>query len=402
MTNLGGRRRPRPLRIAFVTAALNPGGSERQMLLIAEGLPRDEFKVDFICLQAAGPYAARARAAGATVHTLSFRGRREWRGGWPSFVVSLVTNALRYVVLTVWRYDIVDAWLYNAYVLASLTRPLTWPRALLGGRRSLSDFKARFTRLQKWSGSASVGALDLIVANSDAVRRDVILREGLDPSRVRVIHNAALPAIAMPPEDRRRRRAAWGASDDTVVVGCVANYKPGKGIELLIGAFAGVVALARRDVRLVLVGDGALRPRLESLRRELGLEGLVTLHGRELEARAIYGAFDVFAFASESEGFPNVVLEAAAAGLAIVATSAGGTVEIIDDGQTGRLVPIGDQQAFGRALAELCDDPDERRRLGAAAAAGVERRYGGPRMVAQFADLYRTMASRGRRPWGRR
>jgi glycosyltransferase involved in cell wall biosynthesis len=373
------------------------------MLLLAEGLPRLGFAVDFVCLSAPGAYAARARAAGATVHVLSFKGPREWRGSRPGYVLDILLNVLRFVRLTAWRYDVVDAWLFHAYALAAVMRPAVWPRGLLAGRRSLSDFKSGFPRWRRLADWLAARAVDLTVANAEAVKANVVQREDADPARVRVIHNAVLPPYPMTPDEARRRRASWGASDDTVVIGSVANYKRHKGVELLIRAVAGLVDPAdRARLRLVLVGEGPLRSELEQLILDLELADVVILNGREHEARSVYGAFDVFAFASEAEGFPNVVLEAAAAGLPIVATPAGGTVEIVTQGETGLLVPIGDEGALVAALRSLIDDPAERQRLGAAAQREVLRRYGGDRMIEEFAALYRALAHGGRRPWRRR
>ena len=91
----------------------------------------------------------------------------------------------------------------------------------------------------------------------------------------------------------------------------------------------------------MLIGEGPLRPDLAALIAELGLGGVVVLAGAAPDARNVVGAFDVAVQASESEGLPNAVLEAAAAGVAIVATDVGGTREILDDGRAGCLVQSG-------------------------------------------------------------
>jgi glycosyltransferase involved in cell wall biosynthesis len=182
------------------------------------------------------------------------------------------------------------------------------------------------------------------------------------------------------------------------VIGCVANYKPGKGLELLIRATARLVTvLGNRDLRLVLVGDGHHRPVLEALRAELDVTDVVILHGTEPEAEHLFGAFDIAALASESEGLPNVVLEAAAAGLPIVATAAGGTTEIITDRVTGLLVDVGDEIGFAAALERLCRDAEGGRRMGAAAREDVVARFGVGRMVDEFADVYRELTGRRER-----
>jgi glycosyltransferase involved in cell wall biosynthesis len=384
----------RRIRVALITGGLVPGGAERQMLLLAEGLPRAEFSVDFICIKLAGDYAERARAAGARVRVLGLLGKKE--SGWPLpiYLPYLAWTVLRFVRMTAGRYDILDAWLYHAYALATATRLLTRPRAVIAGRRSLSAFKVRFNRFERIGDAIARRGTDVIVANSEAVRADVIEREHLDPKGIRMIHNGVPPAEPMTLPERRALREGWGAGDDTVVIGCVANYKPHKGLELVIRSVARLARATGPELRLVLVGDGRLRPELEALRRDLGAEREVVLHGLEPDARRLYGAFDIAVLASEAEGLPNVVLEAAAAGLPIVATAAGGTAEILRDGATGRLVPIDDEDAFVEALAALRADPIAQKRLGDAARADIEARFGVARMVAEFADLYRELAAR--------
>jgi glycosyltransferase involved in cell wall biosynthesis len=387
------------VRVALVTASLVAGGAERQMLLLAEGLPHDAFAVEFICLKLAGEDAQRARAAGATVRVLGLKGKRE--SGWPLplYAVYVAWKVGRFIgMAAARRYDVIDAWLFHAYALATITRPFTRPRAVLAGRRSLSEFKAQFGRPERLADALARRGSDLLVANSEAVKADVVGREGVAPDRIRVIHNGVQLAESMTVHERRRRRAAWAATDDTIVIGCVANYKPFKGLELLIGVIANLaVRLGHRRLRLVLVGEGILRPMLEALQRELEVEDLVILHGAEPVATRVYAAFDIAALASEAEGLPNVVLEAAAAGLPIVATAAGGTPEVISDGVTGLLVDVGDEEGFTDALERLCRDRAAAERLGAAARSDVAQRFGVDQMVAAFASLYREVSEPTRR-----
>ena len=139
-----------------------------------------------------------------------------------------------------------------------------------------------------------------------------------------------------------------------------------------------------------------MRPDLERQVVALGLEGRVRLHGTELDPRPMYCAFDLVAQSSMSEGLPNVLLEAASAGRPVVATAAGGSGEIVIDGETGLLVPTEDLHALVAALRHAIEDPDLRRRIGAAARAHVDERFGMARYVREWGDLYEELAeSRG-------
>jgi glycosyltransferase involved in cell wall biosynthesis len=215
-----------------------------------------------------------------------------------------------------------------------------------------------------------------------------------------VIRNGVVVPPPVREDVRRRMRARWGAGDDAVVVGSVANYRPGKGHLTLIEAFARACR-ERPTLRLVLVGEGRLRAGLEQRIAELGLTGRIVLHGAERDARPLNAAFDLAVLASEAEGMPNALLEAAAAGRALLSTAAGGAVEIALDGSTGLVVPVGDAGALAAAMGRLVDDAELRARLGAAARDHVARSFGMDRFVASFAEMY-VRAAANRRSSARR
>ena len=167
--------------------------------------------------------------------------------------------------------------------------------------------------------------------------------------------------------------------------------------DLLIDAFARLLP-QHPGLRLVLVGDGDLRPRIEQQIELLGLDDRVWLTGIASELPRLYHAFDLFVQASNSEGLPNVLLEASAAALPMVATAAGGSDEVVHDGQTGLLVPIDDLDALTSAIHRAITDSDLRRVIGAAARELIEREYGMERFVHEYADLYRQQLSAKRAP----
>jgi len=376
----------RPLRVAFLNASLDIGGSERQMVALAERLARDRFSPAFVLLSRRGPLADRADAAGIPIRVL------DWgRGHSPVQRAPDVARLIR--TLRAGRFDIVDAWLFHGYALAGLTRPLTRVPVLVAGRRSLSDHKRTFARADWTLDRLTRARADAIVANAQAVREEVAAYEGLDPGRIRVIHNGIDGPPPMAEAARAAIRAGWGARPGDVVVGAVANYKPGKGLQMLIQAFAEVVRDGSAPARLVLIGEGPLRPELAALVGELGLSDSVILAGAAPDARELVGAFDVAVQSSESEGLPNAVLEAAAAGVAIVATDAGGTREILDAGRVGVLVPVRSEEALAAGMRRLVTDEPLRRDLGALAQAFVVETFGMDRFVRETAALYEELAA---------
>jgi glycosyltransferase involved in cell wall biosynthesis len=294
-------------------------------------------------------------------------------------------------------YDVIDAWLYHAYVLAGLTRPLTRVPVLVAGRRSLSDYKEAFGWLPRLLDRMAYRAADILVANASAVALDVTRREAVDPGRIRIIRNGVDPAKPLTVAARVAVRRRWNATDDEIVIGCVSNYKSGKGLELLLSV-AAIVCRECPVARFVLIGEGPLRGRLAEGVADHGVVGRVVLHGAEPDAREILSALDIYVQPSDSEGLPNVVLEAAAAGLPIVATDAGGSREIVEDGTSGLIVPVGDALALARGLIQLAEDRAARDAMGQAARAKVAREFTNDRFVREFGALYHELlATKGRR-----
>jgi glycosyltransferase involved in cell wall biosynthesis len=378
----------RPIRVVLLTPSLDPGGAERQMLLLARALPRPEFDVRFLVMSERGSLAAEAEAIGLRVDVLGLNRdvftRRPWRAPW-----DVARSARRYLE-TARSVDVVDAWLVPAYTLAGAFQPLARVPVLLAGRRSTLDVERTRTWYREAAGSFAMARVTGVVANSQAAADDAIRHEGLDASRVHVIRNA-VEHVATPPQVRAELRAAWGAADDDLVVGLVGTFKPGKGQRLVAD-----VAIRLRErcprLRYVLVGDGPLRRDFEADLRRQGLDDVVRVHAGELDARRVYGAFDIAVQGSESEGLPNAILEAAAAGRPIVATAVGGTTEIITPDVDGLLVERGDAAALAEALARLAGDCDLRGRLGDAARLRAAA-FSPERLAAETGELYERLVA---------
>jgi glycosyltransferase involved in cell wall biosynthesis len=383
----------RPLRVAYLPPSLRPGGAEKQMLALAQGLPRDRFRVDFVSVSGPGEYDALASAVGARLRSLGKPPSADSRS--VDRIARRARKLLRYASLArAARYDIIDAWLYPADIMAALMRPLTGTPIVIAGRRSLWDFEGEFGRLELGLAAVAYRWVDAIVANSAAVAADTIERVHVDPAKVRIIRNGVEAIEQVSADERLALRARFGTGTG-LQIGCIANYRPVKRLDLLIEAFA---PLAAEDptVTLVLVGEGPLREDLQAQIGRLGLDSRVRLHGAELDPRSLYEAFDIVVQGSQSEGLPNAMLEAAAAGRPIVATAVGGTGEIILDGQTGLLVPASDPTALTSALRRLAADPALRDSLGAAAREHVARTFGMDRFVTEFATLYESLAAQKR------
>jgi glycosyltransferase involved in cell wall biosynthesis len=165
---------------------------------------------------------------------------------------------------------------------------------------------------------------------------------------------------------RAEVRAELGFADDQIVVGCVAVLREPKGHVDLLRAIA-PLCRAHPQLHLVVVGDGQpVMDRLTALRAELGIETQVHLLGYRMGASRLMTGFDVFALATHKEAAGTVFLEAASAGVPIVATRVGGVPEMVVEGSNALLAPLGDSPALTAALRTLVEDPTRRHQMGRA------------------------------------
>src|SRR5262249_17815457 len=151
----------------------------------------------------------------------------------------------------------------------------------------------------------------------------------------------------------------------TLVVGTVGRLAPQKGLHVLLEGFARYRALASQPSRLIMVGRGPLETELRARSLELGLADAVVWAGFRDDIPAVMSSFDVFGLSSQYEGCGLVLLEAMTAGKPVVATKVSAIPELVEDGITGLLSPVGDPVAFGGAILRL-EDTALREKLGTA------------------------------------
>jgi len=193
--------------------------------------------------------------------------------------------------------------------------------------------------------------------------------------------------------DRGAVRAAWNVPAGAIVIGTIARLFRRKGYEQLLPIMQ---RAAEREPRLhfVWVGDGAQRAAYEADLARRGLRTRCTLTGlvRPDEIPRLLCGFDVLAHTSQWEGLPRSVVQALLMGVPAVAFDIDGTPEVVRDGETGRLIALGDEAGFAGALAELAADADGRRRMGAAGRALCLPRFDWRRMTEQLDALYTRLA----------
>jgi glycosyltransferase involved in cell wall biosynthesis len=211
--------------------------------------------------------------------------------------------------------------------------------------------------------------------------------------RVYGLECEAMVPNCIPVENYRRNAAdgiRWrekeGFGPDAILFTCVGRLEPQKNPLLMVKAFA---TLDDPRAHLVMLGEGTLRDELAAYIRERRLEGRVHLLGKRTEVKECLAAADVFVLSSNWEGNPLAVMEAMAAGLPVIGTRAGGVPELVESGQQGILVPVGDCVGFASAMRTLLNDSNLRAAMANAACEHATAAFNVDRMTEGYASLYR-------------
>jgi glycosyltransferase involved in cell wall biosynthesis len=219
-----------------------------------------------------------------------------------------------------------------------------------------------------------------------------LARHGADPARITTVLNGIDHRQFT--RDRSREpevRASMGFQPHHKVLGAVGRLEPQKRFDLLLDAFATLHAY-RPETRLVIVGDGSQKCALEIQRDRLGLQDSVTVTGHLTDITAPHHAFDLFVQSSDYEGTPNAVLEAMALETPIVATSAGGTAELVEDGVHGRIVPAGSADRLRAAIDAAFANRTETRAMAGRARQRVEGDLSFEARVRKVEAIYQEVA----------
>jgi glycosyltransferase involved in cell wall biosynthesis len=215
------------------------------------------------------------------------------------------------------------------------------------------------------------------------------------PNGIELGEPAEIPVSGAPKPgtDRLALRSALGCGADELVIGTVGRLAAVKNHSGLLDAVA-AVRRSGRPVRLVLAGDGACRESLELQAMAPDLAGAVHFLGWRSDVSHVMRAIDVFALSSSAEGWPLVLVEAAAAGTPCVATAVGGVPEMVSAGSLGLLVPAGDSQAMASALISLLDAPGRRAAIGSAARRWAQAHGSVDAMGHRYEALYASLVAR--------
>jgi len=290
------------------------------------------------------------------------------------------------------RPRIVHFFLPEPYLLGGMSSLLVRGIRRVMSRRSLNDYQSAHPLARRLEHRLH-RRMDAVLGNSEAVVRQ-LLAEGVPGDRVGLIYNGVDLRRYGKRDQRERLRTELGIHPEAFVIVQVANLVHYKGHADLLAALAGIRQRLPVSWRLLCVGrDDGLAATLRTQAKRLGLEKNIHWLGERADVPEILGCADLAVSCSHEEGFSNSVLEAMAAGLAVVATCVGGNREAVVDGSTGVLVPAHDVDAIGAAIAGLVADRARLLRLGETGARRVAAQFSLPACVARYERLYESLAT---------
>ena len=365
-------------RILHIIPTLDRGGAEKQLCLVAGGLKRRGWDVHVALLTRSGPLAGALEESGVPVVSID----KQWKlDPFAFWRLKRHIGAL--------RPELVHTWLFAANCYGRQAAIAAGVPRIVAGERCVDRWKREYElALDRYYARRT----DRIVANSPGIV-DFYAARGVPREKFAVIPNGVPPFV--PPTvpegvGRAELLAELKLPPGARLVGAIGRLWPQKRTKDLIWA-AELLKVIRPDVFLLIIGDGPYRWRLERYRRQLRIEDHVRMLGERSDVPRILPHLDCLWLASGYEGQSNAILEAMAAGAAVLATDIPGNQHLIVPTETGSPLPVGDRAGFARITNQLLDDPALAARIAASALDRARTEFSVERMLDRHERLYREL-----------
>jgi sugar transferase (PEP-CTERM/EpsH1 system associated) len=370
----------RPL-IAHVIYGLKTGGVENGLVNLINHLPAGRYRHAIVCITDYSDFRQRIQRADVACYAL-----HKPPGKVPGFYVK-VWKLLRQL-----RPRIVHTRNLTTLAVQVPARLAGVPARIHGEHgRDMGDLDGSNMKYQRIRRLMRPFVHQYIALSQD-LERYLVSKIGVAPERLTQIYNGVDTELFHPARARRVSLPVSEFADPgTIVVGTVGRMQAVKDQLTLVRAFIHLLELRtdlRQRLRLVIIGEGALRAPAIDLLTRAGVLDLAWLPGERSDIAEIMQGFDVFVLPSLAEGISNTILEAMATGLPIIATRVGGNPELVEEDRSALLVPADDPRAMAEAIAVYADDAAKRKQHGAAGRAAAEARFSLGAMVRAYMDVY--------------
>jgi glycosyltransferase involved in cell wall biosynthesis len=370
------------IHVMHVQESLEIGGLENGVINVSNGLDQSSFKTTICCLNRLGPLTGRIRNPNVSYFTLD-------QGEGKALHVPLTLRRI-------FRESSVD--IVHTHDFYSGIYGIIGGR-LAGGRVHVVHGEHGMILKDSRRRHIFGGLVYRLAHKHILVSRDLEVfmnRLGITPSKtVTILNGVDLDKFSSKRNlhDLKNKKKELGLPGTARLIGCIGTFSEKKGHRYLISAMKRIYDLMT-DVHLVMIGDGPLGNNLRNQALELGLLERVHFIESRDDLDEVYPIFDIFAFPSLwGEGIANVLLEAMASGVPIVATNIRGNNELLRDDETALLASPESEEALSHNVMSLLSDSERSLRLSQAARRYVEQHFSLERMVNQYADIYRDLVS---------
>ena len=369
--------------ILYIHGVAAVGGAERDLLAILRTLDRRDWEPHVAC-PSEGQFSNLMVQAGVVLHPMVLPPWRKW---FSPFVRWVAVNKLRILLeqLKPALIHVNDIWWVPQTLEAVYGRPGLRIPVVAHVRQEIEPEKVGRYRLQE---------LDAVIAISRHVER-ALIAGGVDQRTVRTIYSG-IDRVRSGAEmlERTTIYRSAGLPNEAVLLGTVAHLFPRKGYDVMLKALPSIIrTLPAVHYVVIGTGDGSYEQRLRELSAELGISDHVHFVGFQQDVNPFLEAMSLYVHPARMEGFGIAVVEALAAGKAVVATNVGGLPEVVEEGETGLLVAPDDPQALTAAVLSLLRDDGRRRAMGERAVKWVRERFDLRASVTAMEQFYQEVLS---------
>ena len=377
MTGVGQRQKlTTRIRIVYVVHTLRLAGLENVVVSLANCMEPSLFECTIVSLASQDPLQNKVHTE--RVKVVSFEKKE---GNNPRLIYQLCR------FLCQERPHIVQTHNWGTLLEGVLAAKLAGVPIVIHAERGTIDRRRRNLFIQR----CLLRTVHQVLSVSEAHRRRLADSTGFPYERIKPIPNGVDVSLFYPRSTEKQRiRRNIGLEPTPIYIGTVANLRPVKNQALLLRV-GSRICRTHENVRFVFAGDGPLKEQLVALAAELGISAKVRFLGARADIPEVLNALDIFVLPSLSEGMPNAVLEAMASGLPVVATRVGGVPELIEDGNTGVLIPSEDEKQLETVLENLLRYYTKRLALGEKGRQHVLEYFRLDRMVNEYQDLYHSL-----------
>ena len=361
------------INVIHILPSLEVGGMENGVVNLVNGMDRSVFRPFVCCLEKEGRLRSRIKA---DVKIFNLKEKAGLRIKLPIKLMHLFKEE---------KIDIVHTHNFYTSIYGSIGAYMARTPVIIHGehgmilreektrRKSIANFLSNFT--------------DVIICVSEDLKKQVAQKVRISENKIKAIANGINFSLFEQNRSGAVKREDFGIEKDDIVIGTVGRLVPVKDYATLIKAFSLTVKIMP-NAKLVFVGDGPLAEDLAILTKKLKIEEKVKFLGHRNDVLKLYSIMDVFALTSLSEGMSNVVLESMASKVPVVATKVGSNPELIEDGNNGFLVSVGDKIGLARSIIKILSNPEEAKRMGQAGYERVKNFYVIDKMVDNYETIY--------------